>query len=169
MESWSRFNTFSELKVVEKSKDRNSSYTITVSDGSIRIIKYKLLYWHTILWHVCVSAYSFEGLALIVENLLSIFSAFKLLKNFKEKKSPKNFETLQFRLPVHLIRIKQFKNYFGQVLARWNIFLKRDQKSENWSRDGKTSFTSLLIIRDPGNRGYGVFRTFPNKNWLCRL
>ena len=30
-------------QVVEKSKDRNSSYTIKVDDGSIRIIKYKRL------------------------------------------------------------------------------------------------------------------------------
>jgi len=33
-------------QVVEKSKDRNSSYTIKVDDGSIRIIKYKRLMYY---------------------------------------------------------------------------------------------------------------------------
>ena len=33
-------------QVVEKSKDRNSSYTIAVDDGSIRIIKYKRLIYY---------------------------------------------------------------------------------------------------------------------------
>ena len=33
-------------QVVEKSKDRNSSYTIKVDDGSIRIIKYKRLIYY---------------------------------------------------------------------------------------------------------------------------
>jgi len=33
-------------QVVEKSKDRNSSYTISVDDGSIRIIKYKRLIYY---------------------------------------------------------------------------------------------------------------------------
>lgn len=33
-------------KVVEKSKDKNSSYTIAVDDGSIRIIKYKRLIYY---------------------------------------------------------------------------------------------------------------------------